>query len=345
MNKSMLDQRSSHLLKVLIDRYLSDGLPVGSRTLSKESGLELSPATIRNVVSDLEELGLVQSPHTSAGRIPTEHGLRLFVDTMLRIEPVADKRVKELQKKLIPGQETRELMASASNLLSDLTQLAGVVTLPSTSQQKLRQIEFLPLSDKRILAILVVSDQDVQNRILHTDRDYSMDELVKVGNYLTRLFAGQGIEDVRKSILEEMKAARETMDRLMMDAIQIADKTFSHSDKKDYVMAGQNNLMGVSELSDTRKLRQIFDAFNEKKQMLNLLDGAINAEGIQIFIGEESGYQLLDECSVITAPYQVDGSMVGVLGVIGPTRMAYDRVIPIVDLTAKLLGSALKQKL
>lgn len=339
-----LDQRAQYLLKILIERYLREGNPVGSRTLSRDLEQGLSPATIRNVMADLEEMGLVQSPHTSAGRIPTEHGLRFFVDSLLQIDPLDETEVSTFQQKLPPGMETTELMESASKILSDVTRLAGVVMLPRKEHRRLSHIEFVPLSERRVLVILVISDEEVQNRIISVERDYSAAELQRAGNYLTEQFVGREIEEVRQAIIDEMRDDRQTMDQMMVAAIQMADQTFRTGEREDYVVAGQTNLMDVAELADTRKLRQIFDAFNEKQQILQLLDGALTADGIKIFIGHESDYTIFKDCSVVTAPYQVEGEQVGVLGVIGPTRMAYDRVIPVVDLTAKLLGSALNQQ-
>ncbi|MCP4042767.1 MAG: heat-inducible transcriptional repressor HrcA [Gammaproteobacteria bacterium] len=338
----VLNERAQHLLKVLVQRYIRDGQPVGSRTLSRDSGLSLSPATIRNVMADLEELGLIRSPHTSAGRVPTGHGMRFFVESLLKVKPLEGKKAEHLRNQIEPELEVRELIANTSTLLSRLTHLAGVVTLPRRERLKLRQVEFLPLSEQRVLVILVINDSEVQNRVIHTYRQYTPDELIQAANYLNSLFSGKELYDVRSQLLREMRATRESMNRMMEAAIEMADKAFvTDSDQDDYVLMGETNLMGIAELGEPEKLRQLFEAFTEKRQILHLLDGALHAEGIQIFIGEESGYRVLDDCSLVTAPYEFDGEVVGALGVIGPTRMAYDRVIPIVDLTAKLFGSAL----
>lgn len=338
----ILNDRAQHLLKVLVQRYIRDGEPVGSRTLSRASGLELSPATVRNVMADLEELGLVSSPHTSAGRVPTGHGLRFFVDTLLKVEPLDTQDVSQLRRELAPARDSRELMNVTSSLLSEVTQLTGLVTLPRREQMKLRRVEFLSLSENRVLVILVVNDSEVQNRVINTSRRYSEADLTQAGNYLTSAFQGMHLQDARGHLLGELQEARETMNRLMLAAIEMANEAFSREDvDEDYVLSGETNLMDFAELAETEKLRQLFDAFNQKRELLHLLDSALKAEGVQIFIGEESGYQVLDDCSLVAAPYQVDGELVGVLGVIGPTRIPYDRVIPIVDLTAKLLGSAL----
>lgn len=341
-----LDARAQQLLKVLVERYIREGIPVGSRTLSRDSGLEVSPATIRNIMSDLEDAGLVCSPHTSAGRIPTSSGLRFFVDTLLTVEPLETSEAERMRAELSAERDVNSLMTTASSMVSDITRLAGLVTLPRQDHLTLRQIEFLPLSERRVLAILVISDNEVQNRVLHTTRNYTPSELQQASNYLNSLFAGRGIREVREALLGEMKSERRRMDQMMMAAIQMADQAFAQPRQESgYVMAGQTNLMDIADLADTRKLRQIFDAFNEKQQILHLLDGALNGEGIQIFIGQESGYQVLNECSLVAAPYEVDGRTIGMLGVIGPTRMAYDRVIPIVDLTARLLSSALNKQI
>ncbi|MDJ0862397.1 MAG: heat-inducible transcriptional repressor HrcA [Gammaproteobacteria bacterium] len=343
--ESQLDERSQHLLRALVQKYIRDGQPVGSRTLSRDSGLDLSPATIRNVMADLEEMGLVRSPHTSAGRIPTPLGFRFFVDTLVTMQPPESNEVQRLREQLDPDRELTDLVATTSSLLSEVTRLAGVVTLPKREQLKLRQVEFLPLSGQRVLAILVVNDREVQNRIIHGRRDYQRAELEKAANYLNANFIGRDLQEARQQLLADMRTARQSMNEMMLAAIEMADKAFaSEGESDDFVVAGQTNLMGLAELADMEKLRQLFEAFSQKEHILHLLDGALHADGIQIFIGEESGYQVLDECSVVTAPYEVDGRVLGVLGVIGPTRMAYDRVIPIVDVTARLLGSVLNRR-
>lgn len=338
------DERASHLLRVLIQRYIRDGQPVGSRTLSKDSGLDLSPATIRNVMSDLEDFGLVSSPHTSAGRVPTPKGYRLFVDTLVRYRiPNNDDILKLKEQILTSVDDADELVTSVSSMLSNITSLAGVVTVPRGQHATLRQVEFLPLSDKRILAILVVNDRDVQNRILHTDRDYSSSELQHAANYINEHYAGLELMKIREGILEDLDKARDSMNQAMHDIIAVAQSAMGSPGKpgSEFVMAGETNLMDFAELSDVDKLRRLFDAFAKKRMLLDLLDRSINADGVQVFIGEESGYQILDDCSVVTAPYHLDDDTIGVLGVIGPTRMAYDRVVPIVDITARLLGSTL----
>ena len=338
-----INERAQHLLKVLVESYISDGQPMGSRNLAKMSELEVSPATVRNVMADLEDLGFVESPHTSAGRIPTTKGYRLFVDTMLTVQPLNSDVVNRVSKDLQSNLSMNSLVESASGLLSGLTSMAGVVTLPKHGRVELRQIEFLPLSDQRVLAILIVNQKEVQNRIIHTDREYTPSELQQAANYLNELCAGQDLVMARQKILQELDHVRENMNELMRSAVEMGEKIFSGTDseKPDYVVVGQTNLMEYEELSDIYKLRGLFDAFNQKREFLNLLDRCICADGIQIFIGQESGHKALDDCSVVTSPYTVDDEIMGVLAVVGPTRMSYERVIPIVDLTAKLLGEAL----
>lgn len=343
--KALLGERAQHLLKVLVECYIREGQPVGSRTLARNAGLELSPATIRNVIADLEDLGFVRSPHTSAGRVPTVQGYRLFVDALLTVKPLHTNEVQQLRQSLDPDLNSQKLVESASALLSGITHMAGVVTMPRREHAAFRHIEFLPLSDNRVLAILVINEREVQNRIIHVNRRYGLDELQQISNYLNMEFKGKDLDTVREALLREMQEVREGMNRMMLAAIEMAEKVFEQQpEKEDYVLAGQINLMGFAELSNVEKLRQLFDAFNQKREILHLLDQCVRAHGVQIFIGEESGYQVLDECSVVTAPYLVDGQVLGVLGVIGPTRMAYERVIPIVDMTAKLLGAALNPK-
>ncbi len=338
--------RGQHLLRVLIQRYIRDGQPVGSRTLSKDSGLDLSPATIRNVMSDLEDLGLVSAPHTSAGRIPTPKGYRLFVDTLVRYRKPGDGDIRRIRAQIRGDSENPEsLVGAVSSMLSDITSMAGVVTVPRAPKVKLRQIEFLPLSENRVLVILVVNDREVQNRILHTDRDYSASELQQAQNFINEHYSGLDLEQVRAKLLADLESTRDSMNQTMHEIISVAQSAMDGAADKDnkYVVAGETKLMDFAELSDVETLRRLFDAFSRKRLILDLLDRSIHANGVQIFIGEESGYRIFDGCSVITAPYHVDDDTIGVLGVIGPTRMAYDRVVPIVDITARLLESALSQ--
>ena len=344
VSKNLPNERAQHLLKVLIQRYIRDGQPVGSRTLSKDSGLELSPATIRNVMSDLEDMGLVAAPHTSAGRVPTPQGYRMFVDTLVRYRQPGNSDIERIRQKL--GREFHNpasLLSTVSGMLSEFTRMAGVVTVPRAPRVTLRQIEFLPLSEKRVLVILVVNDTEVQNRILHTDRDYSASELQQAQNYINQHYAGTDLHKVREKLVADLDEMRDSVNQAMRDIITVAQTAMDKAGQTDddYVVAGETNLMEFAELSDVEKLRRLFDAFSHKSLILDLLDRSINADGVRVFIGEESGYRILDDCSIVTAPYHVDDDTIGVLGVIGPTRMAYDRVVPIVDVTARLLESVL----
>ena len=314
---------------------------MGSRTLSRESGLEVSPATIRNIMADLEDMGFISAPHTSAGRVPTIKGYRFFVDTLVQLRPPRETEV-QLFEDALRDSDPQALVLSASNLLSAMTRLAGVVTIPRRAQTALRQIEFLPLSNKRILAILVLNDRDVQNKILHVHRNFSKDELGRAGNYLTEQFGGSDLDDVRNRLIKQLRDTRESMNSVMLDAIEMAQQAFEATESEgEFIVAGETNLMGLDGMGGMSKLKRLFEAFARQHDILHLLDKTLNAHGVQIFIGKESGYRLLDEYSVVAAPYEAEDHTMGVLGVIGPTRMAYERVIPIVDVTAKLLGSAL----
>jgi heat-inducible transcriptional repressor len=342
---SDLGERAQQLLRTLVARYISDGSPVGSRTLSRDSGLDLSPATIRNIMSDLEEEGFVMSPHTSAGRVPTIKGYRFFVDMIVQLSPTKSDLLALQDELVLDGGDPQALALSTSNLLSAVTHLAGVVTVPRRPHAELKQIEFLRLSDRRVLAILVVSETEVLNKILEVNREFSESELREAANYLTEHCRGHDLYRVRRLLLDEMKQTRESMNELMIEAINLAqDLLPDHAPDPDLVMAGETNLMGLEELADMEKLKELFEAFSQRRDILHLLDQSLNARGVQIFIGQESGYKVLDSCSIVAAPYQVDDDSVGVLGVIGPTRMAYDRVIPIVDVTAKMLGRALRNR-
>ena len=348
VSEDLLSDRAQQLLKLLVEHYIRDGQPIGSRTLSRDLGVRLSAATIRNVMSDLEELGFVTSPHTSAGRIPTDKGYRFFVNTLLKFEPLEDTRVSEIRQLLgRHADDPKMLVAAASKMLSSVTRLAGVVTIPRQSHAALTQIEFVPLSGNRALAILIVNGREVQNRILQLERNYSAEELRRASNYLNQEFGGKELSAVREHLLTQLKETRETLNQLMLDAVLLAQQVVAPtegSDRREYVIAGETNLMEFAELSNVDKLRRLFEAFTQQRDILHLLDQSLRAEGVQIFIGQESGYTILDDCSVVTAPYTLDKEVVGVLGVIGPTRMAYERVIPIVDIAAKLLGAALNSR-
>lgn len=336
----MLDRRAQILLKTLVERYIAEGEPVGSRALSRFSGLDLSPATIRNVMSDLEELGFVASPHTSAGRVPTPRGYRFFVDTLLTVKPLARVEISHLEDSLHPNHPQR-LISSASQLLSELTHFAGVVTASKRKVPAFRHIEFLSLSDKRVLLIIVTSEGDVQNRILFTEKVYAPAELTMAANFLNQNYAGLTFEEIHRRIHDELKQLREDMMQLMTAALQVGSEALSES-TEDYVISGERNLLDSRDLaSDMSRLRELFGLFEQKTSLVQILELSTRAQGVQIFIGGESGIAPLDECSVVTAPYEVEGQVIGSVGVIGPTRMAYERVIPIVDITAKLLSSAL----
>ena len=338
----MLDKRAQILLKTLIERYIAEGQPIGSRTLSRHAGLDLSPATIRNVMADLEEHGLIASPHTSAGRVPTPLGYRVFVDTLLVIKPLQSEAVQRMEGELHPDNPQRVIHA-ASQLLSQLTQFAGVVMTPRRRAVTFRQIEFLRLSEKRILLIVVTTDGDVQNRILLTERDFSASELVEAANYINQNYAGQSFEDVRSRLQSELRELHRDMIGLMTSAVDAGNRALAEGGEQ-YVISGEHNLLSVQELSqDMTRLRQLFELFDRKTSLVQILDLSLRGQGVQIFIGGESGVNAPDDVSVVTSPYKVDGEVVGTVGVIGPTRMAYDRVIPIVDVTAKLLSSALSQ--
>jgi heat-inducible transcriptional repressor len=345
-NPLVLNERSQHLLKTIVECYIRDGEPIGSRTLSRESQLDLSPATIRNVMADLEDLGLVFSPHTSAGRIPIVKGYRFFIDSLLRPKKLGVDAIRELESQFGIEAEPHALLTTASQLLSEISRFAGVVMVPRRECRALRQVEFLPLSENRVLAILVINEQEVQNRIIHPSRQYSTSELQQAANYLNAIFKGKDLYAVRWHLLAEMSEVREDMDRIMHTAVEVAKQAFfpEEDEVEDCVVAGQTNLLDYIDLSDKERLRLLFNAFNEKQDILHLLDQCLNAGGIQIFIGEESGYQVFNGCSVVTARYGFSEGALGVLGVIGPTRMDYEQVISLVDMTARLLGAALNPK-
>jgi heat-inducible transcriptional repressor len=332
-----LDTRAQTLLKALVERYIADGQPVGSRALSKISGLDLSPATIRNIMADLEEMGYVASPHTSAGRVPTPRGYRLFVDTLLTVRQLDENAVDGGMR--LPAHQPQKLIANAAQMLSSLSQFAGVVQSPRR-ESAFQQIEFLRLSEKRILLVIVDPRGDVQNRLLLTDVDYSPTQLIESANYLNRHFAGLSFDQVRARLTGELRQLRDDMGSLMQAAVEAGSEAMADTD--DMVISGERNLLSVSDLSSNMSsLRQLFEMFERKTGLMQLLDVSSKAGGVQIFIGGESNLVPMDEMSVVTAPYEVNGKIVGTLGVIGPTRMAYERVIPIVDITAKLLSNAL----
>ncbi|MDV6341894.1 MULTISPECIES: heat-inducible transcriptional repressor HrcA [Nitrosomonas] len=338
----MLNERAQILLKTLVERYIHEGQPVGSRALSKFSGLDLSPATIRNVMADLEEMGLVASPHTSAGRVPTPKGYRLFVDTLLVVKTLDKVELNHLENHLHPDNPSR-LINVASQLLSDLTRFAGVVVTPKRKGAVFRYIEFMALSEKRILLIIVTPEGDVQNRIIFTNTPYSQSDLIEAGNFINQHYAGCTLDEIRGRVNTELKQLRGEMISLMSAAIEAGGDAINESSEA-VVLAGERNLLQIDDLSDNLiSLKKLFELFERKTKLLQLLELSRQAHGVKIFIGGESDVSSLEEFSVVTAPYEIEGEIVGTVGVIGPRRMAYERVIPIVDITAKLLSSSLSQ--
>jgi heat-inducible transcriptional repressor len=339
----MLDPRAQHLLKTLVERYVAEGQPVGSRVLSRHSGLELSPATIRNVMADLEEMGLIASPHTSSGRVPTPRGYRFFVDSLMVVKPLEDDEIHRLEGELAVDRP-QQLVNAAASLLSQLTQFAGVVATPKRREAVFRHLEFLRLSDRRVLLIIVTPEGDVQNRILHTDRSYTPTQLIEATNFFNHNFAGHSLVSIRERLADELRALREDIAGLLEAAVDAGEGALAEGEA--LVVTGERNLLNAEDLaSNMQRLRQLFDLFEQKTSLLHLLDVSQRAQGVQIYIGGESGLVPLDDCSVVTASYEVNGQVIGTLGVIGPTRMAYARVIPIVDVTAKLLSNALSREL
>ena len=345
MANELITERSQLLLKALIERYIREGQPIGSKALLESSGLPISPATVRNIMADLEEVGLIRAPHTSAGRVPTVQGYRLFVDSLITVQPLEQEAIASLKYELNPDKSAKELVDSASQLLARITAQAGLVTLPRLQRVQLRQVEFLPLSDNRVLVILVMNEREVQNRVIYTDRSYTQIELQQAANLINQRFAGRDLSEVRRALFDAMQADKATIDGHLQATLDLASKALEVStaeSARDYVMAGETSLIGGASPEEFEKLKGLFDAFQQKRDILDLVDRCIRADGVQIFIGEEAGYEVFGDFSVITAPYQVNGQSLGVLGVIGPTRMAYERVIPIVDITARMLSLALK---
>ena len=338
-----LDARSRSLLRTLIAQYIADGQPVGSRTLAKSSGLDVSPATIRNIMADLEDAGLVAAPHTSAGRIPTAQGYRMFVDSLLEMRPLGEPQVEQLRRELPTGAATPALLGSASTLLSEITRFVGVVSVPRHDEFPFRHIDFVALDANRLLVILVFTDGQVQNRVIETAQPYSPSELEQTANFLNTHYAGMRLDEIRKRLLREMREEGARLNRLLVSAVEVAQHAFQSPEENDMLVSGQTNLMGVNELSEVDRLRDLFDAFQRKRDLLQLLDRCSRAEGVRLFIGEESGFAALGSFSLVTAPYGVGNRVLGVLGVIGPTRMAYERIIPVVATTAKLISGALNR--
>ena len=341
--KREVDERAQRLFKMLVERYLAEGTPVPSKKLASSMEVAVSSATVRNVMADLEARGLVASPHPSAGKVPTHQGLRFFVDSLISVQPLDERGVEAIRGGLDPDLPPNQLVEAASSLLSRVTHMAGVVTVPKLAEVALRQVEFLPLSGDRVLVILVVNEREVQNRVVHTEREYQEAELAQAANYLNAEFAGQPLAAIRAGVLASMRDDKDRLNSMMQTALDVAAKTFAADEEapegESYVVSGESNL--VDSLATVDAVRALFDAFARKSGIVHLLDRCLASQGISLFIGEESGYRPLDDYSLVTARYEVSGHVAGVLGVVGPTRMAYEKVIPVVDVTARLLGAAI----
>ncbi|WP_251358424.1 heat-inducible transcriptional repressor HrcA [Kangiella sp. TOML190] len=343
---SKFDERAQTLMKTLVETYIASGQPVGSKSLLERSQLSVSPATVRNVMHDLEEMGLLMAPHTSAGRIPTAQGVRIFVDQLLTVKDVEQNYQQQLKRQLEKATETGQMLNSVTSMLSQITNMAGLIRVPRRDVTRVSQVEFVPLSQKKVLVILVLDNGEVQNRVIQLDMEISREELQQAANYVNQHYAGKELDTVRKELFEELKSDKAQMDEMMASMMAVAEKGFANDDGQDeeVQISGKSQLLNWVNTGDISDLQSVFTAFSEKTQMLGLLDKCLSADGVQLFIGEESGYDVLNQCSVVGAPYSVDGQAVGVLAVVGPTRMAYDKVIPIVDITAKILSSALKSE-
>lgn len=341
-----LNQRSQHLLKVLIEAYIQQGTPIASGALLARSGLSVSPATIRNAMAGLERMGLVKSPHTSSGRVPTSQGYRVFVDSLVSVQELDEQTLARLKISMNEDESGAGLLQRASGLLSGITQLAGMVTMPHRASMAVRHIEFVSLAEKQVLTVLVLQDGEIQNRLLKTERAYTTAELQSASNYLNATLEGKTLQQAKQSILHEMEQMRHRMDRMMQAVMELGNKTLDHlaaaNGKDDLLVAGEKNLMNYDELADMQKLKDLFQAFEEKQEMLALLNTAMDADGVHIFIGRESGYQVFDDCSMVTSTYRAEDGSIGVLGVVGPRRIAYERIIPVVDITARLLSASFK---
>ena len=339
---TVVNDRAQRLFKLLVEQYIAKGDPVPSKTLARLPEVTVSPATVRNVMGELESKGLVQSPHTSAGKVPTQQGLRFFVDSLLMVDPWDISRVREVEAELDRDLSPNQLISNASSFLSEITQMTCLISTPKRDKLFLRHVEFLTLSDSRILVILVLNDREVQNRVIHTDKTFTDIELNQAANFINREFAGRSLIEVRETILSGIQADKDLMSKLMQDALDIASSALEAPDKgdQDLVVSGEGRLLDFTE--DTGAVRALFDGISEKGKVLHLLDRCLESSGVQLFIGEESGYQPLDEMSLVTKSYEVDGQLAGVLGVIGPKRMDYKGVIPLVDITASVLSAAMK---
>ena len=334
------DPRARQLLRTLVSRHIRDGEPVGSQTLARHAGLDVSPATIRNILASLEDAGLLAAPHSSAGRVPTAQGYRLFVDSLLQVKPLGEGEVSRLRSELPAGAGTQALLGNTSELLSAMTHFVGMVSVPGRESFAFRQIEFVALDPQRVLAILVFADGEVQNRVVQVRRAFDPAELEQAANYLYAHFAGQPLAHIRAALLRDLRNARSEMERLLASSIELAEQAFAPA-RDDMLVAGQTRLMGLQDINDLDRLRALFEAFAEKRELLQLLERTAKAPGMRVFIGEETGLAPLEGMSLVTAPYGGGGRMLGVLGVIGPSRMAYERVIPVVEATAAILGAAL----
>lgn len=343
MNKLTISDRSQKILKTLVARYIRDGQPVGSKTIAQDSDLSLSSATIRNILAELEDAGYVKSPHTSAGRVPTNLGYRFFVNSLLKVKNNFNQNdFEDLSGQFSHCAGEQQLVESASSLISQITQLTGIVTIPKYEQAIFRHIEFLPLSQNRVLVILVVNEQEVQNLIIQTEWEFSDSELQQAANFLMSQYFGKNLLDIRQALLNEMHTDHQNIDQMMQLVFDTAEKNLQKQ-KEDYVIAGESNLFNIAQETSVDQLKLLFDAFTHKRDLLHLLDQCVSSEGIQIFIGQETGKDILDGCSLVTAPYALDNKVLGVLGVIGPTRMNYQRVISAVDVTSRLLSAALRE--
>jgi heat-inducible transcriptional repressor len=344
MTNDKLSTRATDLLRTLVEMHIRDGQPVGSKTLHAQTELAVSPATIRNIMADLEDRGFLASPHTSAGRIPTAQGYRFFVDSLLQVQPIEEQAVLALREELNPNRSAKDLVHSASSLLAQITSQAGIVTVPRPALNQLRQVEFLPLSENRVLVILVVNEREVQNRVIELQRPLTEAQLKAAADLINQRYAGADLGDVKARLVQEMAEARARIDEYMAAALDLANRALEEEgDSEEYVVAGENFLLGQAGPEDMSKLRELFDAFERKRDLLELLERSYRAQGVQIFIGEEAGYDVFGDYSVVTAPYAQGSRTLGVLGVIGPTRMAYERVIPMVDVTARMLSAALSR--
>jgi heat-inducible transcriptional repressor len=336
-----LDDRARLLLKHLIQSYTRDGQPVGSKSLARLSGVEVSSATIRNIMAKLEEMGLVNSPHTSAGRVPTPAGYRFFIDSLLEVRDLEKSAEQQLRAAFTPDKTSSDLIQTASGILSQVTRLTGLISIAKPSHTEVRHLEFMRLSERRLLVIMVVNSDQVHNKIIEVDRDYSDLELTEVERRLERYLVGSDFEPARRRLLDEIRQHKDEVNDFLESVLDVMGSVCDEDKPEELLMSGESNLLQFAELANINKLRELFDVFNQKRELLQILDGCTEAEGVQIYIGSESGYSVLQDISVIGAPYMIDNEVVGVLGVVGPTRIAYDNVIPTVDLTAKILSSAL----